>query len=79
MVGACMRHLCECVCVCACVCVCGCVLYGNNVLWQILSLPIQEGGLGLSEPSKVADYNYCIVSNYSPGIYFFQATFYPSY
>jgi len=30
----------------------------NDVLRQLLSLPIREGGLGLMEPSKVADYHY---------------------
>ena len=30
----------------------------NNLLRNLLSLPIREGGLGLVEPSKVASYHY---------------------
>ena len=30
----------------------------NNLLWKLLILPIREGGLGIVEPSKVADYHY---------------------
>ena len=33
-------------------------LLSNNLLWQLLSLSIREGGLGLVEPSKVANYHY---------------------
>jgi len=30
----------------------------SSLLWQLLSLPIREGGLGIVEPSKIADYHY---------------------